>query len=128
MVCYFRHSHPVSRVEDFIERGVNQGGIVSYHCDSYACSLPDVLAVDFCDRHLELVPQAVDYLLDLSPFAQSLQVKEIQSGLRELLDHYGVKIGKTMVMDTQNEPFPIPVTRDIGGILIQEIQKISYLM
>lgn len=93
----------------------------------YELDETSLLAVDqYLMRGGAIIALAGNYLLDLSPFAQTLQVKKIESGIGTLLDHYGVHIDSTMVMDNQNEPFPIPVTRDIGGILIQEIQKISY--
>ncbi|MCB2181979.1 MAG: Gldg family protein [Desulfobulbaceae bacterium] len=73
-----------------------------------------------------VVALAGTYQLDMSPYAQSLQVRKIESGINELLDHYGVSVGSSLVMDKQNEPFPIPVNRDIGGMVIQEIQLIDY--
>ncbi|MBU4262911.1 MAG: Gldg family protein [Proteobacteria bacterium] len=69
---------------------------------------------------------AGNYLLDMSPEAQSLQVSKVKDGLAGLLSHYGITVGESLVMDKQNEPFPIPVSRNIGGMTIQEIQRIDY--
>jgi ABC-2 type transport system permease protein len=73
-----------------------------------------------------IVLLAGNYLLDLSPHSQSLQVKEVRNGVREFLLHHGIDIKKTLAMDMQNEPFPVPVTRDLGGITVQDIKLLDY--
>lgn len=73
-----------------------------------------------------VVALAGNYLLDISPYARSLRVNEVKDGLGDLLQHYGITVGESLVMDRQNEPFPIPVTRNLGGLTIQEIQRIDY--
>ncbi|MEW6289863.1 MAG: Gldg family protein [Thermodesulfobacteriota bacterium] len=73
-----------------------------------------------------VVALAGNYLLDMSPDAQSLRVNKVKDGLAELLNHYGITVEESLVMDRQNEPFPIPVSRTIGGLTIQEIQRIDY--
>jgi len=82
------------------------------------------------DQHLmqggAVVALAGNYLLDMSPDAQSLQVNKVKDGLADLLKNYGITVEESLVMDKQNEPFPIPVTRNIGGLTIQEIQRIDY--
>jgi ABC-2 type transport system permease protein len=42
------------------------------------------------------------------------------------LDAYGITVEDAMVMDVRNEPFPVPVTRDLGGFVVQEIQQMDY--
>ncbi|OKY76531.1 MAG: hypothetical protein BM485_04705 [Desulfobulbaceae bacterium DB1] len=87
----------------------------------------DLLAVDqFMMQGGAVVALAGNYLLDLSPSAQTLQVKKVKDGLTELLAFHGITVDETLVMDKQNEPFPIPVTRDLGGLVIQEIQRLDY--
>lgn len=87
----------------------------------------DRLAIDqYMMQGGAVVALAGNYLLDMSPYAQSLQVNQVKDGVAELLNHYGIKVAGSMVMDRQNEPFPIPVSRDIGGMTIQEIQRIDY--
>ena len=66
------------------------------------------------------------YQLDLPPGAQTLNIKPLEGGLQEMLAHYGVAIDQALVMDRQNEPFPVPVNRDLGGVVIQEIRHIDY--
>lgn len=66
------------------------------------------------------------YVLDLNPYSQSLNVKKVGNGISELLSHYGITVSESMVMDRQNEPFPVPVSRNIGGFSVQEIRRIDY--
>ena len=67
-----------------------------------------------------------NYLLDLSPYSKVLQVKKVKNGLADLLSSYGIKVGQSLVLDKQNEPFPIPVTRNLGGLQVQEIRMLNY--
>jgi len=73
-----------------------------------------------------VVALAGNYLLDLNPYSQALAVKPVTGGIKELLSHYGVTVEDALVMDQQNEPFPIPVSRNLGGLTVQEIQQINY--
>jgi len=38
----------------------------------------------------------------------------------KMLESYGVKVEQSLVMDPQNEPFPIPVDRNVGGVQVRE--------
>ena len=73
-----------------------------------------------------VVALAGNYLLDLKPYSEALAVKKVSNGIDDLLAHYGVKVEDSLVMDQQNEPFPIPVTRNLGGMTVQEIRQINY--
>ncbi len=66
------------------------------------------------------------HLLDISPYSQNLEAKKTENGIADLLAHYGVTVEESLVMDLQNEPFPIPVSRDLGGFVVQEIQHMAY--
>ncbi|MEZ4682296.1 MAG: hypothetical protein R2932_49635 [Caldilineaceae bacterium] len=46
--------------------------------------------------------------------------------LNEMLQHYGVDVQQSLVMDDQNQPFPVPVQRSVGGMQVQEIQAINF--
>jgi ABC-2 type transport system permease protein len=48
------------------------------------------------------------------------------SGLSEWLEHQGVTIGETLVLDPQNSAFPVPVTREVGGFRFQEVRMLDY--
>jgi len=92
-----------------------------------AMSEMDRFGIDqYLMRGGSVVALAGNYVLDLEPGQQTINLKEIESGIGELLAHYGVSIGKALIMDRQNEPFPVPVSRDLGGIIIQEIKRIDY--
>lgn len=66
-----------------------------------------------------------------SPYSASfgqggLQMAEQESGLSEWLAGHGLSIGKNLVMDPQNAALPIPVTRQLGGMQVQEIRMLDY--
>ncbi len=48
------------------------------------------------------------------------------TGLNQWLEHHGIDLKKQMVLDPQNSAFPIPVERNLGGFMIQEIQMVNY--
>jgi ABC-2 type transport system permease protein len=53
-------------------------------------------------------------------------LEQVTTGLDDLLAHYGVKVGQSLVMDPRNEPFPVEVNRNLGGITVREIQAVRY--
>ncbi len=70
-------------------------------------------------------------LLSLGAFESAigpsnLSVTERTTGLEDWLAHFGVEIGKSLVMDPRNSAFPVPVTRNIGGFSFQELQMLDY--
>ncbi|MEM7343391.1 MAG: Gldg family protein [Chloroflexota bacterium] len=67
-----------------------------------------------------------NFLVNADQFSGQLIVEPIEGGLQEMLSHYGVDIQTGMVLDTQNEPFPVPVVRNAGGFQVQEYQSINY--
>ncbi len=85
------------------------------------------LAIDqYLMRGGAVIALAGNYVLDLAPYSQVLQIKEVRDGITDLLAHYGIEVGKQLVMDRQNEPFPIPVERDLGGLVVREIRQMNY--
>ena len=87
----------------------------------------DRFAVDqFLMRGGSVIVLSGRYQLDLPPGARSINLKEVKDGVAPLLAHYGFDIGRKLVMDERNEPFPIPVTRNVGGFTIQEIRRMPY--
>lgn len=73
-----------------------------------------------------LIVASGNYTLTLDQFTGLLGVEPVENGLREMLQSYGIEIGQSIVMDPQNQPFPVPVTRQVGGVQIREFQLISY--
>jgi len=73
-----------------------------------------------------VVVAAGNYILNPDPYSGAIGVAPVADGLRDLLAHYGVNVGDTMVLDPQNEPFPVQVARDVGGFQVSEIQAVNY--
>jgi ABC-2 type transport system permease protein len=66
-----------------------------------------------------------------SPFSaqvsnNSLRVAAHHSGLEDWLKFEGIDIAKTLVLDPQNTPFPVPVERSVGGFNFQELRMLDY--
>jgi len=60
------------------------------------------------------------------PYGGGLMGRPIFDGASELLAHYGIAVEPGLVLDPQNEPFPIPVVRQVGNIQVQEFQALNY--
>ncbi len=56
----------------------------------------------------------------------SVSVNPAESGFVRWLEHNGIDIDKTMVLDSQNSAFPIPVNRNVGGLTIRETHLLNY--
>ncbi|MGC9520675.1 MAG: Gldg family protein [Anaerolineae bacterium] len=54
--------------------------------------------------------------------------RAVENGLQEMLEHYGFTVKDALVLDRQNEPFPLPVVRQVGNYQVQEIQALDYPM
>lgn len=72
-----------------------------------------------------VIVAAGKYELDVSS-GESLNVKKHELGIEDMLASYGVTVGDELVLDPQNEAFPIPVVRDLGGVRIRDIQLVPY--
>ena len=57
---------------------------------------------------------------------QSLTATRRTTGLEGWLDHNGLGIGDSLVMDPVNAAFPVPVTRRVGGFSFQELVMLDY--
>jgi ABC-2 type transport system permease protein len=73
-----------------------------------------------------IVAAAGNYGISIDQYAGGLGVQPLVDGLREMLSSYGIQIEESLVMDPQNEPFPIPIVRQVGGFQVQEIQAVDY--
>ena len=70
-------------------------------------------------------------ILVTSPFISQLAGGNLamvnrNSGLQDWLQHHGIAIGDSLVLDPQNSAFPIPVTREVGGFQFQEVAMVDY--
>lgn len=73
-----------------------------------------------------VIMTASNYKIGSDPYVGGLGLTPIEGGVKDLLASYGVNLSDAVVMDTQNEPFPITVTRDVGGYQVQDIQSVQY--
>lgn len=64
--------------------------------------------------------------LNASLMQQTLMATPRNSGLSDWLDHHGVSMESSFVMDPQNAAFPAPVTRQVGGFSFQELVMLDY--
>lgn len=87
----------------------------------------NLFAVDqYLMRGGAVVVAAGSYLLKPDPMSGGLAVQEVAGGLAPLLEHYGVTVAKSLVLDLQNEPFPIQMARNVGGVEVREFQAMPY--
>ncbi|MCB0332772.1 MAG: Gldg family protein [Bdellovibrionales bacterium] len=58
---------------------------------------------------------------------QSLTAEENKSGLSDWFKHNGITIEKGLVLDPQNEKYPVPMQRQIApGVVIPELRMVTY--
>ncbi|HLA43455.1 MAG TPA: Gldg family protein, partial [Aggregatilineales bacterium] len=69
---------------------------------------------------------AGSYQISQDQFTGGLGLIPIENGLKEMLASYGVNIEESLVVDQRNAPFPTQVTRNVGGMTVQEIQAMDY--
>ncbi|MBN1304695.1 MAG: Gldg family protein, partial [Anaerolineales bacterium] len=87
----------------------------------------ELFAIDqFLMRGGSIVMAASNYRADIDPYIGGLGLIPVEGGIQEMLAHYGITISDQVVLDSQNEPFPVTVMRDVSGYQIQEIQAIDY--
>lgn len=73
-----------------------------------------------------VIASAGNYTALVDSFSGGLALAPVSGGLKEMLAHYGVNVADSLVLDPQNEPFPIPITRQVSGFTVQEIQALDY--
>jgi ABC-2 type transport system permease protein len=73
-----------------------------------------------------VVAAAGNYAIQIDQFSGGLGLKPLEGNLQEMLKHYGVTVGDSLVMDPQNEPFPVQTTRQVGDSQVRQIQAIDY--
>jgi ABC-2 type transport system permease protein len=73
-----------------------------------------------------VIAAAGNYGIQIDPLTGGLGVSLLEDGIGEMLASYGLTVENALVMDTQNEPFPVPVYRQVGNVTVQEIQLINY--
>jgi ABC-2 type transport system permease protein len=87
----------------------------------------EIFAVDqFLMRGGGVIVAAGRYGIQLDQMTGGLGLEPLVGTLHDWLAGYGIVVEESLVMDPQNEPFPVPVTRQAGGITIQEIELLDY--
>ena len=71
-----------------------------------------------------LVLAASPYHVDLG--GQAIGARAQATGLEAWFEHLGIRPDQSLVLDPQNTPFPIPVQRQLGGFVVEEIQTLAY--
>ncbi|MBN1248400.1 MAG: Gldg family protein [Anaerolineae bacterium] len=84
------------------------------------------------DQHLmrggAVVVAAGNMMITPDQMSGGLAAQQLENGLQDMLAHYGFTVEQSLVMDPQNEPFPVPVVRQVGEFQVQEIQALDYPM
>ncbi|MDO6462484.1 Gldg family protein [Granulosicoccaceae sp. 1_MG-2023] len=127
----FRYLQDFLRAEyELVQEDISDG-VVSSDIELLILAAPQGLdekslfAVDqFLMKGGTVIAATSPYSASLSSTSLSLQNRD--SGLEDWLAHNGIRIGKSLVMDTQNAAFPVPVTRNVGGLRLQELRMLDY--
>jgi ABC-2 type transport system permease protein len=79
----------------------------------------------------QFLMQGGSVILAASPYhvelgGQAISARRQANGLEDWLKNTGVALEETLVLDPQNTPFPIPVQRQVMGMVVEEIQTLAY--
>ncbi len=69
---------------------------------------------------------AANYQLGVDQAQGSIALIPVEGGLQEMLASYGITVDQKLVLDTQNSQFPVQVPRNVGGMVVAEIQALDY--
>ena len=84
-------------------------------------------AIDqFVMRGGSLIVAGGHYRLGIDQFQGTLALEVNESGIEDVLRAYGIDIGDSLIMDLQNAPFPLQVQRDLGDMVVTEVQALDY--
>ncbi len=86
-----------------------------------------LFAIDqFLMRGGSVVAATGSYIVSPIQISSGITLDKVRDGMGEMLASYGIEVGEELVMDTQNEQFPIQVQRNVGGVPVLDLQRISY--
>lgn len=84
-----------------------------------------VFAVDqFLMRGGTVVLATSPYSVSRSP--QQISIAENKSGLEDWLKAQGLSLEKKLILDPQNESYPVPIRRNLGGFSVEELRMVPY--
>ncbi|MCZ6875011.1 MAG: Gldg family protein, partial [bacterium] len=118
------------QVEHTVRNTDLKNGRVPDEADLLLLASPDKLD----DKQLFAVDQFLmrggTVILATAPFdvdlMGTLSASKHDSGLKAWLEHHGITLEETMVLDPQNSAFPIPVNRNVGGFTVRETRMVEY--
>ncbi len=127
----FQFLEDMLNAEYSVEKDTLSSGYVPANTDFLMVLSPtdlnssQVFAID------QYLMQGGTVLLATAPFntemsRNSLSAKNHASGLEDWLSFNGIEFEKSMILDPQNVPFPIPVTRQVRGFTFQEMKQLDY--
>lgn len=73
-----------------------------------------------------VIAAAGHYRLGIDPIQGTLKLDVNENGIAEMLRGYGINLGESLVLDRQNAPFPMQVQRDLGDMVVTEVQALDY--
>ncbi len=113
------------RVDDLASGRVNPDADILAVVAPHRLTQQQIFAIDqFVMRGGTLILVSSPYSAELS--GGQLRMLEWESGLEGWLAHHGIEIGKSLVMDKQNSPFPAPVIRNSDHYEFQDVELIDY--
>ncbi|RMG41714.1 MAG: ABC transporter permease [Candidatus Dadabacteria bacterium] len=70
-------------------------------------------------------------ILSTAPFhitqtRQNISAEDKKSGLEDWLKHNGITFEKKLILDPQNESYPVPIRHKVGAFTVEEIKLIRY--
>ncbi len=87
----------------------------------------DRFAIDqYLMRGGAVIVAAGTYGITLDQFSGWLALKPLEGGLKEMLASYGIQVEDALVLDPQNEPFPVQTVRQVGDFQVQETTALDY--
>ena len=106
-------------------------GAVSAEADALVIVAPENLDQNALFAIDQFLMRGGSVVLVTSPYASQLAGTNLAmvnrvSGLEEWLQHHGLTIGKSLVLDPQNSAFPVPVSREVGGFRFQDVRLVDY--
>jgi len=137
MAQYGMSGRQFDEVEKFLSAELNvqqedlSDGTVSGEADILLLLAPKALNAKQLFAVDQFLMQGGTVIAATSPFAASLTARSMSlekqdSGIGDWLAHHGLSFDNQLVMDPQNSAFPLPVSRNVAGFMLQELRMLDY--
>ena len=110
-----------------------EAGQIPEHIDALVVIAPQMLtdlglfAVDqFLMRGGAVIVAATHFMIAPDMLTGALSLQPTYATMNPMLEHYGVTLDPTLIMDLQNTPFPVSVPRQVGNLTVDEYQALDY--